>query len=177
MGTSEILLLHDGNGMVGGVEEALARVVPVRRVNMLDAFQSGDGASTGAVVCVNHSTIKNFDMLARTFDVSTDRSVFVMPRFSAEYASALRDLGVGKHLVAPVDSAERVAAVSVMRNRLIESGWNKLPQRTGEALVTSRSSFKKAFDGIRGDGHLDLCDIARTCALIADSTKVSTLSD
>jgi putative nucleotidyltransferase with HDIG domain len=177
MGLSEIRLLHDGNAMVRGIEEVLSPVVPVRRVNILDGLDTKTGSATGAIVCVSLPTIQSFDLLARTFDIATGEAIFIMPSFSAEYAKALSNLGVKRHLVAPVDPAELIATISGLRNRMIEAQWEELPAPARDALAKSRASFVKAFAAIRDSGHVDIPDVAQACALVADYAKTYTLSD
>jgi putative nucleotidyltransferase with HDIG domain len=100
-----------------------------------------------------------------------------MPSFSAEYATALKNLGVKRHLVAPVGAGDLIAEISALRNRMIEARWEELPAAARDALVTSRASFIKAFAAIRDSGHVDIPDVERACALIADCAKTNTLAD
>lgn len=177
MGISELRLFHDGNPTVRSIEEVLSGVVPIRRVNMLEASHRNDGAASGAIVCINHSTIKSFDMLVRTFDIVVDESVFVMPSFSGEYAAVLKKLGVKKHLAAPVTPDALIRAVGEMRNQVLEKSWQRFPARARDALVASRASFAKVFADIRNSGHVDIPDVQQACALIAEFARTNTLSD
>jgi putative nucleotidyltransferase with HDIG domain len=177
MGTSELLLFHDGNATVRSIEAVLSEVVPIRCVNMLESPRGNDGPAGGAVVCVNHSTIKRFDLIARSFDVVLDQSVFITPSFSAEYAAALKILGVRKHFAAPVPPDALIRAVSDMRNRVLENSWNRFPARARDALVASRASFAKVFADIRSSSHVDIPDVQQACALIAEFARTNSLSD
>lgn len=177
MANSELRLLHDGNNTARELQEVLRAVVPVRMLNVRDGFRVPEGPSSGTVVCLNHSTIKNFDMLARTFDIESDQSVFVLPSFSGEYAATLKSIGVKNHFAAPVPPDALIQAISRMRNQEIEASWSRFPAPARQALVASKVSFTKAFDDIRTGGHVDIPDVEEACALIAGFAKTNTLSD
>jgi putative nucleotidyltransferase with HDIG domain len=177
MSVPALRLLHDGNSAVRGIEEVLSAIAPVRLVSVRDGFRAQEEPASGTVICLNHSTIKNFDMLARTFDVDLAESVFVLPSFSREYAATLKDIGVKSHLAAPVPPDVLIRAVSAVRNRALEKSWARFPAPAREALVASRVSFAKVFDDIRAGGHVDIPDVRDACALIAHFAKTNTLSD
>jgi len=177
MSVPEIRLLHDGNSTVGGIEAVLSAIAPVRLVNVRDGFRTPDGPASGTVICLNHSTIKNFDLLARTFDIDLDATVLVLPSFSSDYAATLKNLGVREHLAAPVTPDALILAVSAMRNQALENSWSRFPAPAREALVASRTSFAKVFDDIRTGGHVDIPKVEEACTLIAGFAKTNTLSD
>jgi len=177
MSVPELRLLHDGNSTIGGLKEVLSGIAPVRLVNVRDGTRAADGPSSGAVICLNHSTIKSFDLLARTFDVVLDESVVVLPSVSGDYIATLKKFGIKEHLAAPVPPDVLIKAVSAVRNQALENSWSGFAVPAREALVASRASFAKVFDDIRTDGHVDIPNVEEACALIADFAKTNTLSD
>jgi putative nucleotidyltransferase with HDIG domain len=86
-------------------------------------------------------------------------------------------LGVSNNLVAPVQPAALIAAVSAARDRVLEASWQERQPLMRDALVASRSTFTSAFDDVRKTGHVDIGYVADTCGLIAQSVKDESFSD
>lgn len=177
MPAPDILLIHDANAMASGVADILSQVAPVRRLDMRASGALQTAGTNGAVVCVQHSRVKNFDWFSRLPGLTVDSVVFVIPSFSADYSNALEKLGVSSYLVAPAQPAALIAAVSTARDRVLEASWQDRPSLVRDALVASRSTFTSAFDDVRKSGHVDIARVADTCGLIAQSVTEESFSD
>ena len=171
-----IRFIHDGNDAAQRLGEMLAVIVTLEPVDLrAQALPPIDG-SHGAVVCLQPAVLRILAAESAAAGLVLEHVVFVVPGPSPDFAPIFRELRVSDYFVAPVDPHVLWRAVCAARSDAVEATWQDLPGPQRDALIDSRQSFRRLFDGLRSGRPVNLDELERTSRALCETAHAEPLA-